>query len=101
MSPQREIASRWRECVGKHLGIRDQGEKRGTEVPGGPLAWALRLWEGVTWGALVGRCWEQFTMGQHARSAEIDASCLHRLSFPDGYACLSGTVAASGNLLLD
>lgn len=40
-------------------------------------------------------------MGQHAHSAEIDASCLHRVSFPDGPAGLSGTITASDNLLLD
>lgn len=52
-------------------------------------------------GALAGPCWEPFTMGQHAHSAEIDASCLHRVSFPDGPAGLSGTITASDNLLLD
>lgn len=81
---------------GKRLGIRDQGKKWGIKAPGRSHAWALRLREGVTWGARVGPCWEQSPVGQHGQSAhsapehsaEIDGSCVHQVSFPDGYICL-------------
>lgn len=47
-------------------------------------------------------------MGQHGQSAgsapehsaEVDASCVHWMGFPDGYVCLSGAITASGKLLL-
>ena len=78
------------------------------KVPGLPHTWALWLWDGVTQGARVGRRWEQSPVGQHGRSAhsapehsaEIDASCMHRVGFPDGYVCLPGAITASGKLLL-
>lgn len=103
-SSERNCFQMERVC-GKHLGIRDQGKKQGIKVPSGPHTWALRLWEGVTWGACVGPGWEQSPMGQHGRSApehsaEIDAACVHGVGFLDGYVCLSGAITASGKLLL-
>lgn len=106
-SSQRNCFQIERVC-GKHLSIRDQGKKLGIKVPGRSHAWALQLWEGVTWGACMGPCWEQSPMGQHGQSAgsapehsaEVDASCVHWMGFPDGYVCLSGAITASGKLLL-
>lgn len=56
----------------------------------------------------MGPCREQSLMGQHGQSAgsapehsaEVDASCVHWMGFPDGYVCLSGAITASGKLLL-